>query len=333
MNIPQSQARWPPLRDAGHNWAIVLAAGEGARLRALTTMSSGLAVPKQFCSLGRGPSLLDQALSRAKAVAPPERTCVVLAEHHRRWWEVLPLDIPLRNLVVEPCNRGTAIGILLPLLQILHRDPDSIVLVLPSDHYLSNEAVLASSLRSAMTHPEIVSDHIILLGITPDEADPELGYIVPEIADHCAVRTVDEFVEKPSIETARALIARGSVWNSLIFAAQGRSLLRAFEVQCSDVVAELREVVTSPCDPFTRSAWLASLHERLPTLDFSRDILQRSSSLLRVLTVPSCGWSDLGTPRRVGAVMDQRRAEPPAALAMTAILDIAARHQQRAAMH
>src|SRR5690554_2699609 len=79
--------------DTGHNWALVLAAGEGNRLRSLTTMG-GIAVPKQFCSLNGGVSLLHAAIERARVVAPPERICVVVADHHRHWWQDLSHAIP-----------------------------------------------------------------------------------------------------------------------------------------------------------------------------------------------------------------------------------------------
>jgi CTP:molybdopterin cytidylyltransferase MocA len=71
------------MRDTPDAWAIVLAAGEGTRLRSLTINSSGTPVPKQFCSLYEGPCLLREALDRAKSIALPERTCVVVAEQHR----------------------------------------------------------------------------------------------------------------------------------------------------------------------------------------------------------------------------------------------------------
>lgn len=321
--------------DSGHNWALVLAAGEGSRLQALTMTASGVAVPKQFCSLGGGASLLHEALGRARVIAPPERTCAVLAEQHRGWWQSLPLDIPAQNLIVQPRNRGTAIGILLPLLQIVHRDPEADVLVLPSDHYVRDEAVLASSLRRAMHELERERERFILLGITPEDADPELGYVVAHGADASALRAVDQFVEKPSVATARALITHGGVWNSFIFAAHGRSLVRAFEARCPDLVAEMQYILGSPVDRLTRRTRLAGLYERLPELDFSRDILQRSPSLLRVLTVSPCGWSDLGTPRRVGAAVDQhsfmRRMPARVPSATTAFLDLAVRHMQRQA--
>jgi mannose-1-phosphate guanylyltransferase len=70
--------------QSDHSWALVLAAGDGTRLRQLTTTSCGLAVPKQFCSFGGGHSLLHKALERANVIARPERTCAIVAQQHRR---------------------------------------------------------------------------------------------------------------------------------------------------------------------------------------------------------------------------------------------------------
>lgn len=170
-----SRERWETHWDAGHNWALILAGGDGTRLQSLTRMASGIAVPKQFCSLGRSGSLLHDAVTRASWVTSPERTTVVVSEHHRRWWQGLDLRVPARNLLNQPSNRGTAQGILLPLLRILQRDPEASLLVLPSDHYVSNEPVLGASLREAMREVARRPDGILLLGMTAEEPDPELG--------------------------------------------------------------------------------------------------------------------------------------------------------------
>jgi mannose-1-phosphate guanylyltransferase len=182
------------------------------------------------------------------------------------------------------------------LLRILHRDPEASILVLPSDHYVSNELVLATSLREAMSEVIRTPEGILLLGMAAEDADPELGYIVADGAgDVSAVRA---FVEKPDVTSARALIARGGVWNSFIFAANGQSLLRRFEQTCPDLVGEMRHIVES-IPPSAQMSRLAELYARSPSIDFSREILQRSTDSLRVLRVPACGWSDLGTPHRV----------------------------------
>ena len=279
-----------------HDWALVLAGGEGTRLQLLTRMASGVAVPKQFCSLGHSGSLLHDAVARAGSVATAERITVVVSEHHRKWWQGLDLHLPASNIFSQPGNRGTAQGILLPLLQILHRDPEARLLVLPSDHYVSNEPVLANSLRVAMQEVVRNPADILLLGMAAEEADAELGYIVADAA--AVVSRVCDFVEKPDAATARELIARGGVWNSFIFAANGRSLLRRFEAFCPDLAGEMQYVVNALA-PAEQTARLAELYARSPGFDFSRDILQRCTDSLRVLKVPACGWSDLGTPRRV----------------------------------
>ena len=315
-----------PARNAGHDWAVVLAAGEGSRLRSLTTTASGVAIPKQFCSMGAGSSLLHSALKRASDVVPAARTCAVVAEQHRRWWQALSLGIPAQNVICQPRNRGTALGILLPLLTVVHRDPQANLLILPSDHYVRNEEVLIASLGRAMDELQRDGDHLILLGMTPDEPDPELGYIVADSPSGADVRTVREFVEKPNAAAARDLIARGGVWNSFIFAARAQTLLRSFEERCGDLVSEMQHAATSHDE-----VSLAQLYDRLPELDFSRDVLQRCASALKLLAVPPCGWSDLGTPRRV--IEAARRcnfasARAPQPAGVRAFVDLVARQAQ-----
>jgi mannose-1-phosphate guanylyltransferase len=200
---------------------------------------------------------------------------------------------------------------LLPLLTILHRDPQAALLVLPSDHYVSNESLLAASLKHAMTEIAHQPERIVLLGLTPEHADPELGYIVPAGTARRNVRDVSQFVEKPSATSARRLIERGGLWNSFIFAAHGQTLLRAFEERCPDIVATMRDILHVPDGRATRLSRLAGLYEQLPLLDFSRDVVQSSASRLRVLAVPQCGWSDLGTPQRVAATLTRERLHWP----------------------
>ena len=99
---------------------IVLAAGDGTRLQELTTRN-GIATPKQYCSLRGGGSLLGDALARAARCVPRKRVLVVVAEEHRRFWERELVDFPAENVVVQPRNRGTAAGILLPLMRVLEQ--------------------------------------------------------------------------------------------------------------------------------------------------------------------------------------------------------------------
>jgi mannose-1-phosphate guanylyltransferase len=282
-----------------HTWAIVLAAGEGSRLRTLTTTSAGDAVPKQFCSLNGGHSLLEETLRRAAAVAPRQRVCAVVAAQHRRWWEPALWSAPPANVVVQPQNQGTANGVLLPLLYVLERDPAARIVLLPSDHYVRDEEVLAAALRAASTQIAFRRDEILLLGIEPEDVDPELGYVVPGRSDQRGAFEVDEFVEKPSPTLARTLLERGALWNSFILAARGEALLGLYEQRFAQLVIEMRHAVRRELRTNANGWAIGELYERLPEIDFSRHVLEGHESSLRVLQVPQCGWSDLGTPRRV----------------------------------
>lgn len=287
----------------GKTWALVLAAGDGTRLRTLTTTADGDAVPKQFCSLRGGPSLLEETLERAAMIADRERICTVVARQHRRWWEASLRVLPHENVIVQPENRGTGNGILLPLLHILERDPEARIVLLPSDHHVRDERSLAHALVRAVSALSAHKRELVLLGIEPDEIDAELGYIVP--GEQEAVSKVGRFVEKPSYETARQLIAEGALWNAFILAAHARTLVDMYADRYPTIVADMRAVVahdsTQPREPIAAS----HLYKKLPSIDFSRDIAQGGEQGLRVLRAPACGWSDLGTPARVAKTLQQ----------------------------
>jgi len=283
--------------EGAHTWALVLAAGEGRRLRTLTTAASGRSIPKQFCSLYEGPSLLHEAIERARAVASRGRTCAVVAEQHRCWWMSALATLPAANVIVQPENRGTANGILLPILHIAGRDPKARVVLLPSDHHVRNEGILAASLLEAVELLHGSGEEVVLLGLHPEDADPEFGYIVPRDGGNGRARSVERFVEKPSREQAASLIASGALWNAFIIASSVPALLAMFRRRIPEIVTSLEAAVRS--DPEKLSCAIAQVYERIPVIDFCRDILSGEESHLKVLPVPSCGWSDLGTPRRV----------------------------------
>lgn len=292
------------MTQAGRTWAIVLAAGAGSRLQVLTTTSSGVAIPKQFCSLRGGESLLHEAIRRARRVCGRERICAVVAEEQRQWWIPALCALPRENAIVQPRNRGTGNGILLPLLHILERDPSAQIVLLPSDHHVRDEPTLGRSLERAVGLLAARRSRAIFLGIEPNEADPALGYIVPDGSDGCSLPKVAQFVEKPSAALARALIGAGALWNAFIVAAGGPELLALFEERYPAIVSEMRRAVRHDAGNPGRPGAIAQLYESLPEVDFSRHIAERADGALSVLAVPPCGWSDLGTPARVARTLE-----------------------------
>jgi len=284
------------MNPPAQTWSLVLAAGEGSRLRELTRDADGTPVPKQFCSLAGGPSLLQETLARARRLSPPDRIVVVVAKQHRRWWSDQLGDLPRRNLVVQPANRGTAAGVVLPLLEILDRDPAARVVALPSDHHVRRERAFDEAIGGALNalagHPE----DLVLLGITPDSPEPEYGWIVPARGGASGCARVESFVEKPDATRARRLHRGGALWSSFVFAAAARPLAALVERQIPGLVAALARARGSRSD-------LERLYPSLPTADFSRDVLQRDPTRLLVVAAERCGWTDLGTPTRLAQVV------------------------------
>ena len=317
-------------------WALVLAAGDGTRLATLTTDPSGRSVPKQFCSLTGGHSLLEDAMQRGRRIVPRERLCVIVAADHRRYWQRTLWTLPAANVIVQPRNCGTANGILLAVLSILERDPLARIVFLPADHYVRDEDALAGSLRDAATLLTRNPEGVTLVGIEPDEADPELGYIVPGAALADATRTVQRFVEKPDATLARQLLANGALWNSFIFAAGGPALLGMMRERMPQGVEEMATAMARDARTGARSSALREFYDDLPSTDFSRTVLQGAESQLRVIAAPACGWSDLGTPKRVVETlkrMEEDRLDRVAAIPRTpsfitapAFINLAAQH-------
>ncbi|MGM0574130.1 MAG: sugar phosphate nucleotidyltransferase [Myxococcota bacterium] len=296
-----------------HVWVLVLAAGEGKRLRPVTRREDGTCVPKQFCRFFGGRSLLDRTLDRAERVADPERIVTVVAREHWQWWQPLLERLPPDHVVVQADDRGTAAGLLLPLARIARKDPRATVVVTPSDHFVADEEVLEEALAEAVgvardsdaggdaDAPE--ERPAVLLGMTPDRPETGYGWIVPGPVRGDGAPGVEAFVEKPDETKARRLMDEGALWSSFLLVAEAGALLQVYArttpglIQAVDDLLrqEERAQATSPV-----------IHENraLPDLDFSGDVLEAVPERLRVVAVPPCGWTDLGTPARLRACLD-----------------------------
>jgi mannose-1-phosphate guanylyltransferase len=291
-------------RTSGHLWALLLAAGDGNRVRSLIHTADGAPAPKQFCVLHGRQSLLRRTIERAAALVPRRRIVTVVAERHRRWWEKELSVCPMENVVVQPHNRGTAAGILLPLLRIVQQDRLATIIVLPSDHHVAREELLSQSIEEAVQAVRMDQSRVVLLGMTARECDTEYGWILPSGGSR-PVGAVTAFVEKPDSTRARFLLRSGALLNSLIFVATGRTLLQLYDHATPRLVGEL---VAWRDEAAGRSTALETLYRTLPSYDFSREVLEPSCDFLSVLRAPDCGWTDVGTPERL-ACLCGRRAE------------------------
>ena len=275
-------------------WAVVLAGGEGTRVAALTRGNAKEAVPKQYRSFGRSEPMVRWAVRRAQSLVPPSRVVVVVTEGHREYWEPELTDLPPENIIVQPRNRGTAAGILLPVLEIFFRSRRTAELVfLPADHYVAAEGVLRESLVQAIQAARAEDRPVVLLGMSSEEPDTDLGWILP-LPGPERVR-VAAFVEKPDAETAAELLRLGALASSFMLAAQASRLLELYATTLPNLLNAFVPVILDGSDPKALSA----LFDQIPRLDFSKDVLECCPGGLAVLSVPPCGWIDIGSPSRV----------------------------------
>ncbi|HEY1252770.1 MAG TPA: sugar phosphate nucleotidyltransferase, partial [Thermoanaerobaculia bacterium] len=171
----------PGISSSGRLWSVVLAGGEGLRLRPLVERIHTDGRPKQYAVLVGSRSLLRQTLDRTALTVPPERTVVVTTKSHKPFFDAELGASRARGpvLVVQPRDRGTAAGVLLPVHWIARQDPRALVAVFPSDHFIGDDWAFAKHVADlavvAARHP----DWIHLLGAEPDAPETGYGWIDP----------------------------------------------------------------------------------------------------------------------------------------------------------
>jgi len=206
------------------------------------------------------------------------------------------------SLVEQPRNRGTAPGILLPLIRVQRENPEATVMLLPSDHSFVNVPLLVRGLEMAWAAVEENPTHLVVCGVEASHPSSDFGWIIPEgrpldPGSGPWIRPVRYFVEKPSRDEAATLFRQGSLWSTFILVARVRSLLDLFRSRMPDCV-RVFETYAGMAEP-QAWAWLRQSYDRLPVSDFSSDLLADQDHLSVLAWPEALGWADLGTPQRL----------------------------------
>jgi mannose-1-phosphate guanylyltransferase len=292
--------------ETGHLWAVLLAGGDGIRMQALTRRISGDSRPKQFCPIVGRKTLFEQTRARIDPLFARNRQVFVLSRDHERYYRQELTEAAESLYLVQPMNRGSGAAMILALVTILERDADAIVGFFPCDHYYSCDDSFQATVRSAAAAGRQHPDSLVLVGAEAHYPEAEYGWIEPEQgglqSEAGLLVRVKQFWEKPPVHVARALFARGCLWNTFVTVGRAATFLELFCSQVPQAVASLGQAITNVS--------LDSAYHLLPAVDFSHDVLTHVTRRLQVLCDRTSGWVDLGSPARVLATLTQNGIEP-----------------------
>ncbi len=309
-------------------WSIVLAGGEGERIRPLIQRWLGHHLPKQYCAFTGTRSMFQHTLDRADQLTSGEYRVVVSARSHQREVFQQLKGRAAGTVLLQPANRGTAAGIFLPLSYIRTYDPDAMVAIYPSDQFICPENRLLETLQRAVWATKWLGDRLIILGATPTDPEVEYGWIHP--GQHIGwtvgfgVRSVRSFLEKPDITEASAAWRAGALWNTMMIVGKVSTLWNLGRRCCPDLMPVFERIGQAVGSP-QQELVVDEAYQHLPAHDFSRDILQQAPDQLATIQLRDVIWSDWGkaeriveTLRRIGRrpafPLDSVPADPAAAL-------------------
>jgi mannose-1-phosphate guanylyltransferase len=269
-------------------YAVIMAGGVGSRFWPVSTQE----FPKQFHDmLGTGQSLLQRTFERVNDIVPAEN---ILIATNQRYEELVLEQLPKttkQQLLLEPTMRNTAPCILYAALKIYAKNPDAVMLIAPSDHWIENEAEFS---RNIQTSFDACSEQDILmtLGIQPDSPNTGYGYIKFE-ENQSEIKKVKNFTEKPNLEIAKQFLeSEDYLWNAGIFVWSAKSIIKAFKNNLPEMVAVLDDGNTIYNSDF-EDDFINNNYPKCENISIDFGIMERAKNV-HVLPV-DFGWNDLGT--------------------------------------
>jgi mannose-1-phosphate guanylyltransferase len=310
---------------AGPFCGLVLAGGEGQRLKDFIRRLRGDSLPKQYVQFTGTRSMLEHTYHRVEKLIPRKRLFTVINQAHLQHHAVIDQLAARRpnTVVVQPENRETGPGLLLPLMHIRKHFANPIVAVFPSDQFVWQEDRLMRHVRLAHAIIARRPSTLVLLGIKPDYQEPEYGYIIPRRdwdASGWGTYGIAEFVEKPHSTRAATLIARGALWNTMIMVFNVNALLGWVAVLRPDLYCDFMRIYDA-IGTERESAVLGNTYKHLEKINFSKHLLepmvQKHLGRLTVLPVNDVTWSDWGSESRVVETLQRIGIAPRTVVAMS----------------
>lgn len=270
-------------------YAVIMAGGIGTRFWPVSTRE----FPKQFHDmLGTGQTLLQRTFSRLDKIIPSENIYVLTNERYLDLTlEQLP-QIKADQVVLEPAMRNTAPCILLSALKIQKENPNALMLVAPSDHWIEDEASFESDVRLCFDACE-KEDILMTLGINPTFANTGYGYIEYDKNDPTPIKKVIQFREKPDYEAATKFVEAGNyLWNAGIFLWSVKSITSSF-MENMPVMYDLFFKGISVYNTEEEGIFIEKQYEKAENTSIDYGIMERAANVY--VKKASFDWNDLGT--------------------------------------
>lgn len=276
-----------------HNHVVIMAGGVGSRFWPMSTPDN----PKQFIDvLGVGKSLLQLTYDRFEGICPPENVWVVTnAKYVAKVHEQLP-EIPMGNILSEPCRRNTAPCICYVSWRIKAQDKDANVVITPSDHIVMNVNEFRRVITSSMQFTS-ENDAIVTLGMKPTRPETGYGYIKADLTASTArnkeIFVVDAFREKPDLETAKNYVRQNDFfWNAGIFVWSVSTVVNAFRMYAPGI-NRIFENLLSVYGTAKEQEEIDRWYPECESISVDYAIMEKAEE---IYVMPAdFGWSDLGT--------------------------------------
>ncbi len=270
-------------------YAILMAGGVGSRFWPVSTE----AYPKQFHDmLGTGDTLIQKTFHRLAAFIPKENILILTNERYNDLvLEQLP-DVTQEQVVLEPAMRNTAPCILYAALKIQKENPDAVMIVAPSDHWIEDETTFSKNVKDAFDFCER-NDALMTLGIQPTFPNTGYGYIEYDKTSKTTVKPVHQFREKPDYQTAKGFIAQGNfLWNAGIFMWHVKSAIQAFKANQPELFALFEQGIPTYNTP-EESNFIAEHYPKAENISVDYAIMETSTNVSVIAA--EFDWNDLGT--------------------------------------
>ncbi len=272
-------------------YAVILAGGSGTRF----WPASRRLRPKQLLPLGPSApeSLIASTVRRLESLVPPERVLIATGAHLAPATKRELPWLPESSFLAEPAAKNTAPCIGWATHVILRRDPNALVLVLPSDQHIENVPEFLRVAELALSAAE--SGAIATVGIVPSRPETGYGYIEVGASRSSGVHGVARFVEKPTLERAEEYVASGSyLWNAGMFFFRAADMRRAFETHLPQMAAGLARIDRAALEgAAAEERETESFFAKCESISIDYGIMEREADLA---VVPGdYGWSDLGS--------------------------------------